>query len=167
VVLYRVVLLVNSGDDVASSVPPVVVDHGVDDDVGAGLQETEAAHDAGFEAGDEIGLHGDREQLESGLVVPAYPLEERLPELLLVEEGGAVVDARHREPLGLAHAGVAAVVHRRRQSLLRARRGRDAWAWPLPLGLGHGGAVPRRGALRWIQSVTWLCSRIYYYLVSS
>jgi hypothetical protein len=49
----RVVLLVNV-DDVASLASPVVVDHGVDNDVGAGLQETEAAHDTGFEAGDEL-----------------------------------------------------------------------------------------------------------------
>lgn len=87
-------VLVN-GDYVAAAAsfapPPVVVDHGVDDDVGAGLQEAEAARDAGLEAGDELGVLGDREQLEGGLVVPADPLQERL----LTEEGAAVVDAQH------------------------------------------------------------------------
>lgn len=39
------------------------------------------------------GCSRDQEHLEGGLVVPADPLEERLPEPLLVEEGGAIVDA--------------------------------------------------------------------------
>jgi hypothetical protein len=42
-------------------VPTVVVDHSIDDVVGAGLHETKAAHDTKFEAGDELWVLNDRE----------------------------------------------------------------------------------------------------------